>query len=89
MFVSKILKSQQSCFFQPDGNLRQVKKDFLDVHGPPPLPPDVGIVPKQLNSDYTLMGPGDWNKMEELKDDYSDSGDSCYSSRVSIDLFFF
>ncbi|EFO82295.1 CRE-IST-1 protein [Caenorhabditis remanei] len=65
----------------PDGNLRQVKKDFLDVHGPPPLPPDVGIVPKQLNSDYTLMGPGDWNKMEELKDDYSDSGDSCYSSR--------
>lgn len=42
------------------------------------------IKEKIINNDtYTLMGPADWGKLEDIvKDDYSDSGDSCYSSRV-------
>ncbi|CAO4385826.1 unnamed protein product [Caenorhabditis nigoni] len=68
----------------PDGSLRDPnKKDFLDTICPPPAPPELVIAEKvSESSEYTVMGPADWGKVEELsRDDYSDSGDSCYSSR--------
>ncbi|UMM42293.1 hypothetical protein L5515_018176 [Caenorhabditis briggsae] len=68
----------------PDGSLRDPnKKAFLDTICPPPAPPELVIAEKVAErSEYTVMGPADWGKVEELsRDDYSDSGDSCYSSR--------
>uniref|UniRef100_A0A1I7TC46 Uncharacterized protein n=1 Tax=Caenorhabditis tropicalis TaxID=1561998 RepID=A0A1I7TC46_9PELO len=64
----------------PDGSLREIKRDFLDTVCPQHAP-QVVIPAKVTSSDYTVMGPADWGKLEDLKDDYSDSGDSCYSSR--------
>ncbi|NP_001317892.1 IRS-type PTB domain-containing protein [Caenorhabditis elegans] len=67
----------------PDGTPREIKKDFLDTVCPQAAAPEVVIKEKIINNDtYTLMGPADWGKLEDIvKDDYSDSGDSCYSSR--------
>ncbi|CAL2050390.1 unnamed protein product [Caenorhabditis brenneri] len=58
---------------------RESRSQFLE----PVAPGQAGVMIAQKISatDYTVMGPADWGKIEDLKDDYSDSGDSCYSSR--------
>ncbi|EGT52997.1 hypothetical protein CAEBREN_09882 [Caenorhabditis brenneri] len=58
---------------------RESRSQFLEPVAPGP--PGVMIAQKISATDYTVMGPADWGKIEDLKDDYSDSGDSCYSSR--------
>ncbi|CAI2357393.1 unnamed protein product [Caenorhabditis sp. 36 PRJEB53466] len=66
----------------PDGTPREIKKDFLDTVCPQPDLPEVVYIGNIINSqDYTVMGPAEWGKLEDLpKEEQSDSNDSCQSS---------